>query len=329
MKKILSLALALLMVLPMAIGTSAASTTTAPGTSATIGSILDLIEKALKEDFENDDDTTVSKPIKPDSKPIKPGHDKDHKHDKDDCDYPSAPSGWTHNCQNCAYEKATYYTVNGTTYCQCPKCGSYIPKFCTCKIDDCTCSGKTGCQICNACTCDHDDDDCVRPGKPGYDKLFSHYRKDCELNDVDFVYGYGYVYWSCDNCGATGRISYDRWDDDWDDYFWNYDVTVSCTRGGEYTMNGSSKVKHGDTRTIKFEADRNYVLYDVTVDGESYGPVSQLTLTVTEDLYVKATFVKLSSLTPSTIKTTVNGNGTITTTMKLPSASTRQKATMP
>jgi len=302
MKKFLSLALALLMMLPLAIGTSAASTTPGTPASPNLGSILDLIEEALKNDFE--DDTTASKPDKD-------ACDKNHKHDKDDCKYPSTPSGWTHNCQNCKYENATYYTVNGTTYCKCPKCGSYTPKFgCDCPSSCDVCPLKVGCQICNVCSCDHDDE-CVRPSKPGYNKTFKHKRSDCELNDIDFSYSYGYVNWLCDNCGAYGRISSKDWDNNWNDYFWNYTVSVVCTKGGEYTMDGSAKVKHGDTRTLKFEADKNYALYDVTVDGVSYGPVPQLTLTVTEDLYVKATFVKLSSLTPAVITTSVTGNGTV------------------
>ena len=279
MKKILSLALALLMMLPLAIGTSAAD-----NKGNGMNEVAQLIASLN-------------------------GSDKHGHHHGTTTTKPGNTTEWTHNCQNCKYEKATYYTVSGTTYCLCPKCCKnnlpYIPKFgCDCPSSCEDCALKVGCQICTVCTCDHSKD-CV-PGKPSNKPSnggqFNHKWNDCDWSDIK----YGNGNWICGNCGSYGKL-----ENGWFGNYWKYDVVVSCTRGGTYTMNGSAKAYHGETRTIKFEANNGYVLYDVTVDGESYGPVSQLELTVTEDLYIKATFVNRINLTPATITTSVVGNGTI------------------
>ena len=48
-------------------------------------------------------------------------------------------------------------------------------------------------------------------------------------------------------------------------------------------IDGRLKADHGDTRTITFDPDYGYVLYNVTVNGEDYGPAATLKLTITEN----------------------------------------------
>ncbi len=274
MKKFLSLALALLMMLPLAIGTSAAHYKDL--ISHMYGS--NGLSPYLRQYCETCETYTK----------WEPGVDSDGKVYLD--------------CSKCS-DDYKYYTGQVIKYENkkaCSKCNCY----------DC----NKYAQVCDCCDkCDVVDGDMmVYPEYDWTDKFYHNTR--CDLDDLTFYPATGGFVWVCD-CNKTGYISYsdwdEDWDDDWNDYFWDYDITVSCGRGGDYSIDGRHVANYGDTRTITFDPDYGYVLYDVTVNGVSYGAETKLELTVTKDLHVRATFVKASTLKPCTFTTTVFGNGEI------------------
>lgn len=277
MKKFLSLALAVMMMLSLAISSSAQIWTENPK--------KDTDEKIVTAD-EFRDLMTYWKWI---------NADKDDYRDLIDYLYgDSLVRDWYDYCDECG-KPAKYYVSKGNIYCSCSNCG---------KTYQITSHSSTS-----------------TPSKPGscddwywgWNDKISHKFTSCELDDVEFSYCNGRIYWECDNCGNSGSFKVGDYEDwyDWYDRYYTYTVRVYCSRGGDYSMDGSRTVKYGDTRTITFTPDKNYVLYDVTVDGESYGAESKLTITVTDDTVIRASFVHESTLRNCTFTTKVEGNGEI------------------
>lgn len=292
MKKFLSLALALLMMLPLAVGTSAGSILTSnpkaddPVTAEEFMDILDYWQwsNSDKDDYDDLLDYIYN-------------YDKHYTRE------------WPDTCVECG-EPASYYISKGNVYCFCKDCNEtykiYVTdescKYCNC--DECD-TEETYCD-CNCSKCN-----CVDPEEE-FDGKFNHKFASCELNDIDF-YQYGSkIYWYCTNCKRYGSFSASAWDDDWNDYFWDFQIRVYCSRGGSYDIDGSKNVDYGETRTITFEPQYGYVLYNVTVNGVEYGCQNPLTFTVTDDLVIRAEFVKASSLKPCDLTATAVGGGTIT-----------------
>jgi hypothetical protein len=279
MKKILSLALALLMLLPMAIGTSAAKKSDDIVTADEFMSIINYWQWLNDEDRLNYADLY------------------DYIYGRKEF-----AREWVDSCEHCG-AVARYYVSKGSVYCSCTVCE---------KTYDVTPETDTKCDDCGKKDCE-----CVDPGftispEVEFNGKFTHRFSSCELSDIDF-YRYGsFVYWYCDNCGTNGHFRASQWNDKWYDYFWDYDIRVLCSRGGSYDIDGDMKADHGDTRTITFDPNYGYVLYNVTVNGEDYGPVTTLKLTITENTTVRAEFVKASSLKPCDLTATAIGNGTIT-----------------
>ena len=282
MKKILSLALALLMLFPLAIGTSAA-TANKITTADDFRNLLDLwqwLNQDEKDKYKDLYDYFCGS----------------------DLNYDGLVREWKDYCDNCD-KVAFYYVSKGKVYRSCIDCGT---KNVTPEIET---SGKCG-------YCHKKDCICVDPGftiRPEleFNSLISHKYKTCSWFDVDFCTEGNTVYWFCDNCGKFGHFD-SPYFAKWFDRYWTYQLSVYCSAGGTYEIDGSKTVKHGDTRTITFEPKYGYVLYNVTVNGEDYGRRSTLDLTVTEDLVIRAEFVKASSLKEYTITATAAGNGTIT-----------------
>ncbi|MGN1346908.1 MAG: hypothetical protein ACI4V1_08980 [Eubacteriales bacterium] len=209
---------------------------------------------------------------------------------------------WADYCDKC-HAKAKYFVTGGDVYCNCPTCGVYEVEV---DLNLCSCCSR--CTGNSKCTCGCWD--CL------YDRTcpqipVSHKYSSCELNDVSFYWYGNIIYWYCDNCRQYGFIDADDWDSDWNDYFWDYNIRVLCSRGGTYYIDGSSSADYGDTRTITFEADYGYVLTDVVVNGISYGYCPILPLTVTSDVTIRATFVKASTLKTCTFTASVTGNGSV------------------
>ena len=279
MKKFLSLALALLMLLPMAVSTSAAKSSDDVISAEEFMDILEYWKWS--------------------------NSDKDNYKDLLNYIYKGEYAReWVDSCEKCG-AVALYYVSKGDVFCSCSVCGkTYESNITANAVPACKECGKKDCE-------------CVDPGftispDEEFSGKFTHRFSSCELNDIDF-YRYGnLVYWYCDNCGNNGKFSASLWNDKWYDYFWDYQIRVLCTRGGSYEIDGNMKADHGDTRTITFDPDYGYVLYNVTVNGENYGPVTTLKLTITENTTVRAEFVKASSLKPCDLTATAIGNGTIT-----------------
>ncbi len=305
MKKILSLALALLMMLPLAIGASAGV--------------------VYKENPKKDTDDVVTAEEFSDLIAYWKWLNADDEDYDDLIDYlygSSTVRNWKDYCEKCD-KPAKYYISKGNIYCSCTYCGEtyeiYVPSSKPeADRNDCKC-----CSMCagNYVTCVCDCWDCKycsdyesdKDWYWGWNNKIDHKYTNCELDDVDFYYDNGRVYWSCGYCGNTGSFKsadLDNWYD-WYNRYYTHTLRVYCSRGGDYSMDGGRNVKHGDTRTITFTPDKGYVLYEVTVDGESYGTSSKITLTVTDDTVVRATFVHESTLKTCTFTTSVVGNGKI------------------
>ncbi|MBE6710635.1 MAG: hypothetical protein E7579_05895 [Ruminococcaceae bacterium] len=340
MKKFLSLALALLMMLPLAIGTSAGPIYTSNPKKddiVTVDEFASLLDY-WKWLYANDDDC--------ENLPL-------YDYIQGDRIYASSEisKAWADYCDDC-HTKATFYIKSGNIYCKCTKCGLYVvtdynkKDNCDCNVctlphtcgKDCivshTCGlkdhyhttghtcGYKGCTVIhtgNVCTCKKHNcyDDVIDEGftispEEEFNGMFSHKYFTCELNDVEFYRYDTKVYWYCENCGRAGSFPLSNLPDKWYSALWEYDIDVYCSRGGDYSMNGSNSAEYGETRTITFEPDRGYVLYDVTVNGESYGYCPTFTLTVKGDVVVRASFVKESSLRNYTFTSSAVGNGKIT-----------------
>lgn len=301
MKKFFSLALALLMMIPMTIGASAGYvSTTNPKKSdddtVTAAEFMDILNywkwsHSDKTDYEDLLDYIYN-------------YDKDYSNEVID------------RCEKCG-KAATYYISKGKVYCFCKNCNE------TYRID---LNNDTSCKYCDCkdcdvnetyCGCDCKKCNCVDSGftispEEEFNGKFNHKYASCELDDLA-IYQYGktlYIY--CENCGRSKTVSASDWCDNWYDYFWDYTVSVYCSRGGSYDISGSKNANYGDTRTITFEPNYGYVLYNVTVNGENYGCPSTLTLEITGNTVVRAEFVKISSLREVTLTTTAVGGGTIT-----------------
>lgn len=292
MKKILSLALALLMLLPMAISTSAAKSS---DDIISAEEFMDILEywkwhHSDKDDYSDLYDYIYGSKYCPGYREDLHGIDREWYNDCEtkDCD------GW-----------AFFYVSKGKIFYSCKKCG--VTAESKLSAEDTT--PDTICKYCNKtpCDCDIDADMTLSPEEElGW--RINHGSKYCEMDDVTFRQYNKTIYWYCDNCDRYGSFTAPQWYD----YFWDYDIRVLCSRGGSYDIDGRLKADHGDTRTITFDPDYGYVLYNVTVNGEDYGPAATLKLTITENTIVRAEFVKASSLKPCDLTATAIGNGTIT-----------------
>lgn len=299
MKKFLSLALALLMMIPLTVGASAGYvTTTNPKTDddpVTAAEFMDILEYWKWSHSDKDDYEDLLEYIY--------GYNKDYTNETVD------------RCEKCN-KPATYYVSKGKVYCSCKYCNEtyriYLNdtscKYCDC--DNCDVN-ETYCDCtCKNCNC-VDSGFTISPEEE-FNTKFDHKYASCELDDL-VIYQYGkklYIY--CENCGRSKTVTASDWCDDWYDYFWDYTVSVYCSRGGTYDMSGSKNANRGDTRTITFEPNYGYVLYNVTVNGENYGCPTTLTLEITGNTVVRAEFVKISSLRDCTLTATAVGGGTIT-----------------
>ncbi len=294
MKKFLSLALALLMMLPLAVGTSAAG----PRDVMTADEFLDILDywKYVnnKEDYDDLLDYIYHGKYSPDYWEDYYGLDREwgNKCEQENCD------GW-----------AFFYVSRGKIYYNCSKCNT------TAALSKLNGDTDTTCKDChkNPCDCDDVDPGFIISPEVEFGWKINHGSRYCDDDDVTFSKYGKTIYWYCDNCERYGKFGESAWFDKWyGDYFWDHELRVNSTRGGTYEINGSKYVDDGDTRTITFAPNKNYVVYNVIVNGVEYGPVSKVTLTITEDTYVDVEFVKVSSLKPRTLTAAASGNGTIT-----------------
>jgi len=301
MKKILSLVLAVLMMLPLTVGVSAAKSNYIP----TADDFRDVLEYWQWINYGKDEYEDLLDYIYGGSGIVRKW--------QDDCE--------TKDCDGSAY----FYVSGGRIYYSCKECGvtaesalTSSDKSCSkCNCDDCDIS-KADCPCdCRKCVCDDKDDDDIDSGmtitpEEEFGWKIKHYRNSCDLDDVTFKKYGGSFYWYCANCGNHGKFSASYWKEDWFDYFRDYTIRVYCSRGGSYEMNGSKYADHGDTRKITFDPNYGYVLYNVTVNGVDYGNATTLTITITDDTYIEAEFVKASTLKPCDLTASAIGNGTIT-----------------
>jgi len=94
---------------------------------------------------------------------------------------------------------------------------------------------------------------------------------------------------------------------DLDNYFARYYfITASSSKGGKIDPSGLVIVRSGRDKTFRIAADKNYVISDVLVDGESVGAVEKYKFNdVESDHTIEALFVlKTYTITPTT-----DGNG--------------------
>ncbi len=315
MKKILSLALAVMMMLSLAISSSAQIWTKNPKKDSddqivTISQFQDLINYWKWINADEDDYRDLINYL------------------YGDYYGDSLVREWPDHCESCG-NPARYYVSRGNIYCSCSYCGktyeivigggsssstpSYTPEG---YPNPCKCCGNCMANYMCECHCGY----CIYcDGVDDYkwywdwNSNISHKYASCELDDVKFSYENGRVHWYCENCKNSGSFRATDLDDwyDWYDRYYTYTVRVYCSNGGDYSMDGGRTAKYGDTRTITFKPNKNYVLYDVTVDGESVGATSKITVEVTDDTVIRASFVHENTLKTCTFTTKTVGNGEI------------------
>lgn len=94
----------------------------------------------------------------------------------------------------------------------------------------------------------------------------------------------------------------------------DYRIHVYTSGNGTYTIYGGSTADYGEYRTIKFTAGKNYTLTSVTINGRdvSVNTDNEITVKVTKDLIVRATFTKHTE--KHVVSAASTGYGTITAT---------------
>ena len=91
-----------------------------------------------------------------------------------------------------------------------------------------------------------------------------------------------------------------------------YAIRIHPCVGGEVRLDGSYTARYGDKRTATFYPDSGYSLVSVTINGvEVNAAGNKVTFIVEGETVIRPTFAKTASLKDYTIKTTVNGNGTV------------------
>ncbi len=97
--------------------------------------------------------------------------------------------------------------------------------------------------------------------------------------------------------------------------YYLFTVNVITTRGGSYYIDGSSRAAYGSTRKITFRADSGYALTDLYVNGEKVKTEDEITVTVNGNVTVRAYFTKISDLKNYTVRASSIGGGKITAVM--------------
>ncbi len=91
-----------------------------------------------------------------------------------------------------------------------------------------------------------------------------------------------------------------------------YYVTVVTVAGGSSSMNSYATARYGETRTVTFTPFSGYTLASVKINGKEVVVTNnRVTFVVEGDTEVVPTFVRTTSLQNYTIRTLVNGSGTV------------------
>ncbi len=132
-----------------------------------------------------------------------------------------------------------------------------------------------------------------------------------------------YAYFKCSDGHYTKKIVSGY---DYDDYF--YSIKVITSKGGDYYVKGGEKAAYGEKKTITFEADRGYVLTDVYVNGEKVSfDDDEIKITVKSNTVVRAYFTKIASMKEYKITATSTNGGKITATLNGKSVTNPAKVT--
>lgn len=101
---------------------------------------------------------------------------------------------------------------------------------------------------------------------------------------------------------------------DWEDYIKDdYTIRVYTTGNGTYTIYGGSTADYDETKTVKFSPAKGYTLSKVTVNGDLVATTDdEITFKVKEDTVIRATFTKYTE--KFTVTASAEGNGTIKAT---------------
>ena len=94
----------------------------------------------------------------------------------------------------------------------------------------------------------------------------------------------------------------------------DYRISVFTSGNGTFTIYGGSTADYGEYRTIKFTEGKNYTLTSVTINGRavSVNADNEITIKVTENLVVRATFTKYTQ--KLVVAASANGYGSIKAT---------------
>ncbi len=153
------------------------------------------------------------------------------------------------------------------------------------------------------------------PDFPKYDKssvLCSYGSCYCQAYFQNFFYDCGvwYALYKCPEGHETTKKVYT-----YDGEYFMFNINVITTRGGSFYIEGGSKAAYGSTRKITFRADSGYALTDIYVNGEKVKTEDEIFVTVEGHVTVRAYFTKISELKNYTVRASAIGGGKITAVM--------------
>lgn len=132
-----------------------------------------------------------------------------------------------------------------------------------------------------------------------------------------------YAYFKCPDGHYTKKIVSGY---SYDDYF--YSIKVITSKGGDYYVKGGEKAAYGEKKTITFDADRGYVLTDVYVNGEKVSfDDDEIKITVKSNTVVRAYFTRIASMKEYRITADSTNGGKITATLNGKSVANPAKVT--
>ncbi len=100
---------------------------------------------------------------------------------------------------------------------------------------------------------------------------------------------------------------------DKDEYVRPYMVSVIAAAGGDSAVKGGTGAKYGETKTVVFYPKTGYALTSVLVNGTSVNfKNNEVSFTVYGPVIVRPTFTKIADMKTYTVTATASGSGTIT-----------------
>lgn len=118
-----------------------------------------------------------------------------------------------------------------------------------------------------------------------------------------------YAYYKCESGHVASILAYEDFEYEIEE---DYVIKTGKTGHGTIDVDGGAFASYGDERTIRIKPDKGYVLADVYVNGKSMGADEEFTLKITGNTFIYAYFVKANTLKTYDLEAEAVGNGRVT-----------------